>query len=100
LLLDPGVARSRRVAARPPHRAQRALPIGNVVAWDSRTLAYAMTVEADQGIAALRSGAVLQWVRRGLGDAAIAARLEDVVRARMPDAPTEEPRTDAVTLMG
>ncbi len=99
LLTDPGVARSRRVAARPPPRAQRALPVGSIAVWDSRTLAYAVATDAEQGIAALRSGATVQWLRRGLGDSALAAKVEDFVRHRTTEAPTEESKSDAMMLM-
>ena len=40
--------------------------------WDARSLAYALAVEPEQGLNALRSGAVEQWLRRGLGDAQLA----------------------------
>jgi hypothetical protein len=98
-LLDPGVARSRRVAARPPRKAQRALAIGSIEVWDSRTLAYAFAVEPDNASAALRSGAVVQWLRRGLGDATTATKVEDLVRHRLSAQATEEGRSDGMLLM-
>jgi len=99
LLMDPGVARSRRVAARPPRRAQRALPVGSIPVWDARTLAYAIGTDAEQGIGALRGGAAVQWLRRGLGDSALATRVEDLVRHRLSDSLAEESRSDAMMLM-
>ncbi len=99
LLMDPGVARSRRVAARPPRRAQRVFPVGSIGAWDARTLAYAMGTEPEQGIGALRGGAAVQWLRRGLGDSALATKVEDLVRHRLSDASVEEGRSDAMMLM-
>jgi eukaryotic-like serine/threonine-protein kinase len=99
LLMDPGLARSRRVAARPPRRAQRALPVGKITVWDARSLAFALGVEAEQGMAALRSGATVQWLRRALGDSALAAKLEDIVRHRSSEGPAEESRSDATMLM-
>lgn len=99
LLLDPGVARSRRVAARPPRRAQRALPIGSIAVWDARTLAYALATEPEHATGALRAGAVVQWLRRGLGDSALATRVEDLTRNRLPDSATDESRSDAMMLM-
>jgi hypothetical protein len=99
LLLDPGVARSRRVAARPPRRAQRALPVGSAAVWDARSLAYALAVEPEHGIGALRSGAAIQWLRRSLGDAPLAARVEDFVHHRVADSVTEEARSDSMMLM-
>jgi eukaryotic-like serine/threonine-protein kinase len=99
LLMDPGLARSRRVAARPPRRAQRALSVGKITVWDARTLAYALGAEAEQGIVALRSGAAVQWLRRALGDSALAAKVEDLVRNRSSEGPPEESRSDAMMLM-
>jgi hypothetical protein len=99
LLLEPGVARSRRVAARPPRRAQRALPVGGIAVWDTRTLAYAIGAEQDQGIGALRGGTAVQWLRRGLGDSALAARVDDLVRHRLSEFPAEESRADTMMLM-
>jgi hypothetical protein len=99
LLLDPAVARARRVAARPPRRAQRALAIGGIDVWDSRTLAYALAAEPEHSAGALRGGATVQWLRRGLGDAAMATRVEDLIRQRLPDSSTEDGRSDAVMLM-
>ena len=69
LLLDPASARGRRVAARPPRRAQRPIIMAGSEVWDARSLAYALGDEPEQGLNALRSGAVEQWLRRGLGDA-------------------------------
>jgi len=99
LLLDPGVARSRRVAARPPRRAQRPLSVGDVTVWDARSLAFALGIQYEQGTNALRSGMVMQWLRRGVGDAALASHVDELVRSRMADAPTEESRPDAMLLM-
>ena len=82
LLADPEVARGRRVAARPPRRAQKALEIGPWHAWSARMLAYAMAREPALGLRSLRSGAVDRWLRRGLGDSALTARLEEVLRLR------------------
>jgi len=99
LLLDSAVARSRRVAARPPPRAQRALPVGETAVWDARTLAYALGTDAEQGIGALRSGTAVQWLRRSLGDVQLATRVDELVRQRLADTPGEEPRADAIMLM-
>ncbi len=99
LLMDPAVARSRRVAARPPRRAPRALSIGNAAVSDARTLAYAIGAEPEQGVAALRSGAVVQWLRRVLGDSVVAAKVEDLVRHRTSESLTEDSRPDAMMLM-
>jgi eukaryotic-like serine/threonine-protein kinase len=99
LLLDPGVARTRRVAARPPRKAQRALTIGSVDVWDSRTLAYALAAEHEHATGALRGGATVQWLRRGLGDATLATKVEDLVHHRLAESSAEEGRSDAVMSM-
>ncbi|HEY1932015.1 MAG TPA: hypothetical protein VGG99_08390 [Acetobacteraceae bacterium] len=98
LLLDPVVARGRRVAARPPRRAQHPLPVGETAVWNARALAHAMATEPEQGLVALRGGAAVQWLRRGLGDAALVARLEEMLRQRA-DSAAEEIRSEALTLM-
>lgn len=98
LLADPAAARARRVAARPPQRAQVALDTPSGPAWNVRTLAHAMTVAPEQGIRMLRSGAVDRWLRRHLGDTALAARLDEARRQRGGDSAAEETRADALLL--
>jgi hypothetical protein len=82
LLLDPAAARGRRVAARPPRRAQRPITLAGSEIWDARSLAYALAIEPDQGLNALRGNVVEHWLRRGLGDGQLAARVEELVRHR------------------
>ena len=53
LLLDPASARGRRVAARPPRRAQRPIDLGGGEVWDARSLAYALAIEPDQALNAV-----------------------------------------------
>ncbi len=90
LLLDPASARGRRVAARPPRRAQRSITMADAEVWDVRSLAHAMAAEPELGLHALRSGTIVAWLHRGLGDAQVAGRLEDLVRHRTIDAPTDD----------
>jgi eukaryotic-like serine/threonine-protein kinase len=85
LLLDPASARGRRVAARPPRRAQTAITIAGKDVWDARSLAYMMAIAPELGMNALRGGGE-QWLRRALGDAPIATRVEELVRHRNLDA--------------
>lgn len=99
LLLDPAAARERRVVARPPQRAQRPITLAGDDIWDARSLAYGLAVEPDQGMNALRSNMVEQWLRRGLGDAQLAARLEELVRHRTPDTPPSVSDGDAALVM-
>lgn len=88
LLLDTGALRGRRLAARPPRRSQRALRVNEVMASDSRTLAYALAADDRKSIQLLRNGQVSQWLRRDLGDAAMAAQVEELIRLRQTDAQT------------
>jgi hypothetical protein len=99
LLLNPVAARSRRVAARPAHRSQRPLLVGDIAAWDARTLAYAMAVAPEHGVQALRSGALLQWLRRSLGDGALVVRVEDAVRHRLAAGAADEERGAAAIVL-
>ena len=99
LLLDPASARGRRVAARPPRRAQHAIALAGGEIWDARSLAHAMAIEPEQGLHALRSGTVEHWLRRGLGDGALAARVEELVRHRNLDGMPEDPSSEAALVM-
>ena len=67
LLLDPASARGRRVAARPPRRAQRPITVAGGEVWDARSLAYALAVESEQGLNALRSNAGRALASPGVG---------------------------------
>jgi len=99
LLLDPAVARARRVAARPPRRAPRPLTVGDTAVWDARSLAHAIGTRPADGLAVLRGGSATQWLRRGLGDVALAAPIEELVRQRALDAPSNDQRADAILSM-
>lgn len=99
LLLDPIAARGRRVAARPPHRAPRPLRLGASQVWDARGLAFAIGREPDAAVQAMRSGEAMQWLRRSLGDAALAARLEEFQRHRLSEGPVQDTRLDRWLLM-
>ncbi len=96
LLLDPSSARGRRVAARPPRRAQRPLVLAGQENWSARSLAHAMAVEPDQALHALRNGTIVQWLRRGLGDGGLAAKLEEMMRHRPLDSPEDGGVGDAL----
>lgn len=99
LLLDPASARGRRVAARPPRRAQRPIVIAGAEIWDARSLAHAMAMEPELGLNAVRAGGVEQWLRRGLGDAQLATRVEEFVRHRNLDAAPNDSSSEASLLM-
>ena len=99
LLLDPIAARGRRVAARPPHRAPRALKLGQRQIWDARGLGFAIGREPDAAMQAMRSGDITQWLRRSLGDAALAARLEEFQRHRVSEGSPQDTGLDTWLLM-
>ena len=93
LLLDPAAARVRRVATRAGRRAQRHFEFGDrlrpadagrptdaVAIADARQLAYELAANPHAGLACLRDGSIGSWLRRGLGDAGLAARIEEVQR--------------------
>lgn len=96
LLGDPAAARARRAAARPQRRAQRALTVGDASVWTTQGLALAVMGRPDQAAAQLRNGSVSQWLRRGLGDSALAGRIEEICLQRDGASPGEEPRADAL----
>ncbi len=96
LLSDPDAARARRVASRPPHRAQRALEHGDMVIWTARMLALALAGDPEEAARLLRTGVVDRWLRRSLGDSALAARIEEACRQRNSEAEADNPRADGV----
>ena len=96
LLLDPVAARARRVAARPSRRAQRPLEVGGASVWDARQLAFALAADPLQVPLALRNGGIDRWLRRGLGDGALAARIDELVRHPISDAAINDARSDAL----
>jgi hypothetical protein len=99
LLADPAAARVRRIAARPPRRAQRALRIGAAAVNGARALAYAIAVAPEAGLAALRNGTIDLWLRRDLGDATLSMRLEETLRLRGADRGAETPSGEALLLV-
>jgi hypothetical protein len=99
LLLDPASARGRRVAARPPRRAQRPMVLAGGEAWDARSLALSLAAEPEEGLSALRSNQVEQWLRRGLGDAQLATRVEELVRHRDLEIASDDSGSEATMLM-
>lgn len=86
LLADPVAARARRVAARPPPRAQQPLATPSGPVWNARGLAHAIAVNPGHGAQLLRSGAVDRWLRHGLGVPGLAVRLDEATRQHQPDA--------------
>ncbi len=90
LLTEPAAARTRRVAARPPHRAQRPLQLGGQAVWNVRGLAHAVAIAPEAGLKAWRSGTIDVWLRRSLGDGGTAARLDEILHSGSRDDPNGE----------
>jgi hypothetical protein len=98
LLLVPDQARSRRLATRPVPRAQRALEVGGMSCSTARELAHALAMQPEPGIALVRSGMVDRWLRRILGDGALAVLVEEMVENSIAAEPDPQ-RLQAATLM-
>jgi hypothetical protein len=99
LLQDPTQARARRLAQRPPQRAQRPIDISGISAWSSRELALALARVPEAGGAALKSGAVDRWLRRILGDSQMAVAVDDAVFRHGADPEEEDARTQPAQIM-
>jgi hypothetical protein len=99
LLRDPAAARGRRVAARPPPRAQRPMKFGTMTIWNNRAMALAMALEPDEALTVIQSGALMYWLRRGLGDSTLAVKLEELVRQHTLDAPVDKEVAGATLVM-
>lgn len=97
LLMEPWSARARRVATRPLRRAPKPLELGGVPAWNTPTLALSLALAPDISLRALRAGFADAWLRRSLGEPALAARLDDVVRLRTGE--SEDTRGNAIAAM-
>jgi eukaryotic-like serine/threonine-protein kinase len=83
LLTDLARARSRRITSRPPRRSQRPLMLNYIAVYDARILAYALSTDVKMASRSLRDAVVTQWLRRGLGDGALAATIEELIRVRL-----------------
>ena len=98
LLCHPEQARARRVAARPPRRAQIPLDIGATRAWSARELALGLALHPERGLLLLRNGEVERWLRRCLGDPQLGMRIEEVTR-RGDAALADDARQQSLTVM-
>ncbi len=98
LLGRPEQARARRVAARPPRRAQIPLDLGGVRVWSARELALGLGLHPERGYALLKSGEVERWIRRFLGDPQLGMRVEEITRRSEPTT-SDEPRQQGLTVM-
>jgi hypothetical protein len=75
------------------------LEVGLQSAWNARTLAYGLACDPEQGARLVRSGAVDAWLRRGLGEPMLAARLEDTLHLRGTEGASEDQRADSMLVM-
>jgi len=99
LLLRPEQARSRRVAARPPRRAQLPLNLKGRDIWSARDLAHEMGLWPERAHMLLKSGAVERWLRRSLGDTQLAMVVEDLTRQPgLPEAAEAAEQADLVVM--
>ncbi len=98
LLARPEQARARRVAARPPRRAQVPLDIGGMRVGSARELALGLGLQPERGYALLKSGEVERWLRRGLGDPQLGMRVEEITRRNDSTTP-DDPRQQGLTVM-
>ena len=98
LLGRPEQARARRVAARPPRRAQVPLDLAGMRVWSARELALGLGLKPERGYALLKNGDVERWIRRHLGDPQLGMRLEEVTR-RGDATVTDDARQQGLTVM-
>ncbi len=98
LLFRPEQARARRVAARPPRRAQVPLDLAGLRVWTARELALGLALHPDRGFALLKTGEVEHWLRRCLGDPQLGMRLEDITRRGETNVP-DDARLQGLTVM-
>ena len=99
LLRDPAAARARRIAARPASHAQRSFKLGELTVWNTKSLGLAMILEHQDATAALLTGTLMYWLRRGLGDSMLAVKLEELVRQHALDVSSDKAIAQAVLLM-
>ncbi|HTZ70776.1 MAG TPA: hypothetical protein VMB71_09025 [Acetobacteraceae bacterium] len=98
-LMAPDQARARRLATRPPMRAQRPLLVGNREAYTARSLAHALACEPEHGAAIVADGSLDRWLRRMLGNAQLAVRLEEMVVAVARELDRDDGRKPAALVM-
>ena len=98
LLANPAAARARRIAARPPRRAQRPIEIGGYMAWTGRMLAHALHRSPEIAGPMLRNGTIDRWLRRGVGDVTAAASIDEATRVRDTEVLAADGRADAMLI--
>ena len=58
-----------------------------------------MALDPAEGLIAIQSGTLMYWLRRGLGDAALAVKLEELVRQHALDLSTDKEVANAMLVM-
>lgn len=94
MLADPLAARSRRVPSKQQRRSQTPLGVAGRLAWTARSAAHELARQPERAAELLRAGIVERWLRRDLGDVAVAARIDEVVKLRAAQQPAP-PENDA-----
>jgi eukaryotic-like serine/threonine-protein kinase len=104
-LADLAAAPALRRPVSTPRRAQRAFEIGGIEAWDARAVAYAIAKQPAVAAPVLNTGALDLWLRRSLGEATLADRLEEAateqrhMRAKQPHVAKDVLATVVVALL-
>ncbi len=99
LLRDPASARGRRLTARPPVRAARPLALGAIQAWNTKTLALGMAANTGDAANAIQNGTLMHWLRRAVGESALAAKLEELSRLSTQDGGADKTVASATLTM-
>lgn len=81
----PAGVQGRKGAARPVRRAGRPLQIGGEQALDTRTAAWLLATNWGEGMRAVRGDTLDGFLRRGVGDPALAERLAETAAAGQGD---------------
>lgn len=85
LMAWPSGLQGRKGAARPVRRAGRPLVIGGEQALDTRTAAWLLATNWGEGMRAVRGDALDGFLRRGIGEPALAERLAETAQAGQAD---------------
>lgn len=83
----PGAMQGRKGSARAVRKAGRPLVLAGQQALDPRSAAFLLATNWADGVRTVRSGGLDGFLRRGMGDAAMAEKLADTVRSAANDPP-------------
>ncbi len=99
LLAEAAFGRIGTSAVRPPRRASEPLVLGAEEVLEPRSLARLLGAMPQQGVRLLRLGAIDRWLRRSLGDIAVAHRIEEAVTLHEREALEDEARAESFLTM-